>query len=202
MAYTKLLTAAALCALLSACATVPPAPLSAQPVAAFREQIDFSGRLSVNYQRDGKDDSLSGHFNWRQSAAGTDVALSSPLGQTVATISVTPQQATLTESGKPPRVAADIDTLSAQALGWPLPVSGLRQWLQGYADGADGRRFVASPLNDNVTTKDGWHLTYVSWQDPAAGRPPQPKRIDAVRPAVQGAAAVDIRIVLDAGAAL
>ncbi|HAT29289.1 MAG TPA: outer membrane lipoprotein LolB, partial [Janthinobacterium sp.] len=93
------------------------------------------------------------------------------------------------------------DTLSAQALGWSLPVSGLRDWLQGYAAGADGRRFVASPLRDTVTTSDGWRLRYVSWQesgqDKTAQAHPQPKRIDAERAAGPHANAVAIRIVID-----
>ena len=103
----------------------------------------------------------------------------------------------LTQGGKPPRSAPDIDTLSAQILGWSLPVSGLRDWLQGYATGADGQRFVATPSNDSVVTRDGWRLHYVSWQDETAAVP-QPKRIDASR---TGGGQVDdmaIRIVIDA----
>ena len=203
MTLAHCFTMTALAALLSACATTsttPLSPLSPQPVAAYRDTIELSGRLSVNYQKDGKNEALSGKFTWRQSAAATDVSLASPLGQTIATISVTPAQATLTQSGREPRVAADIDTLSAQALGWPLPVSGLRDWLQGYASGADGTRFAASPQQDSVTTRDGWRLRYVSWSE-TPGRAPRPKRIDAERSAGAQADAVAIRIVLDETAA-
>jgi outer membrane lipoprotein LolB len=152
--------------------------------------------LSVSYQKDGKPESLSGKFMWAQTPQGIDLSLSSPLGQTIATISVTAQAATLTESGQAPRTAADIDSLSAQTLGWSLPVSGLREWLQGYATGADGRRFVASPANNSVTTGDGWRLRFVSWQDQGALHP-QPKRIDAERSASAAGAELAIRIVLD-----
>ena len=86
--------------------------------------------------------------------------------------------------------------LTAQALGWPLPVSGLRDWLQGYATAQDGTRFVASPSHSEVTTRDGWRLRYVSWQDGAATRV-QPKRIDVSRPATLQQEAMEIRIVLD-----
>lgn len=182
-------------ALLSACTTVQR-PLSPLPVAPYREALELSGRLSVNYQKDGKSEALSGKFSWRQDGAATDVSLASPLGQTIATIKVTPGVATLTLSGQAPRAAADIDTLSAQALGWPLPVSGLRDWLQGYATAADGSRFAASPQADKVTTRDGWRLHYVSWQDASAAAP-LPKRIDAERSAGPQADAVAIRIVLD-----
>ena len=190
----------AACALLSACATTTGGALpSAQTVAPYRDNIDLSGRLVVNYQRDGKPQALSGKFTWHQGGAGTDVTLVSPLGQTIATIAVTPVAATLTQSGQAPRTAADIDSLSAQALGWSLPVSGLRDWLQGYALDADGRRFAASPQRDSVTTRDGWRLRFVSWQDEGAqgAALPRPKRIDAERGAGPQSEPVAIRIVID-----
>ena len=184
--------------LLAGCASAPTGPRSTAAVAPYRETIKLDGRLNVNYRKDDKPESITVNFDWRQQGARTDVTLMAPpLGQIVATVSVTPEQATLTQGGKPPRSAPDIDTLSAQVLGWSLPVSGLRDWLQGYATGADGQRFVATPANDSVVTRDGWRLHYVSWQDETAAVP-QPKRIDASR---SGGGQVDdmaIRIVIDA----
>jgi outer membrane lipoprotein LolB len=182
-------------ALLSACVT-PGATLSQSPVAAYRDTIDLAGRLSVNYHKDGKPETLSGKFTWSQSASRIDVSLASPLGQTIARISVTPEAATLTQSDQAPRVAADLDTLSAQTLGWSLPVSGLRDWLQGYATSADGKRFAASPANNTVLTPDSWRLRFVSWQDDTAAHP-VPKRIDAERSATATSDQLAIRIVID-----
>lgn len=181
-------------ALLSACAA--PARVPEVPVAAYRETIELNGRLSVNYTRDGAQETLSGKFNWVQAGERVDVALASPLGQTIARITVTPQQATLVQSDQAPRVARDIDTLTHETLGWRLPVAGLRDWLQGYATAQDGSRFVASPANSEVTTKDGWRLRYVTWQDQAADRV-LPKRIDVSRPASAQSEAMEIRIVID-----
>lgn len=195
----KLLSALALAgaaALLPACTIAPVAPPSQAQVAAYRDTIDLAGRLSVNYDRDGKLDTLSGKFEWHQRPDVIEVALASPLGQTIARIQVTPQGATLTQGDKPARTAADIDSLTAQTLGWSLPVSGLRDWLQGYAAGKDGQRFAASPANSSVTTADGWQLSFVSWQDPTAARP-VPKRIDATRPATASAGQLALRIVID-----
>jgi len=183
-------------ALLSACATAPTAPASQASVAAYRDTIALAGRLSVNYERDGKRDTLSGKFNWVQAPGAVDVALLSPLGQTIATIRVTPEAATLTQGSQAPRVAADIDSLTSQTLGWSLPVSGLRDWLQGYATAADGQRFAASPAANTVTTPDGWRLTFVSWQDAGAAHP-VPKRIDAERGATASAGELALRIVID-----
>src|SRR5476649_637696 len=174
--------------LLAGCASAPTGPRSTAAVAPYRETIKLDGRLNVNYRKDDKPESITVNFDWCQQGARTDVTLMAPpLGQIVATVSVTPELATLTQGGKPPRSAPDIDTLSAQILGW----------LQGYATGADGQRFAATPANDSVVTRDGWHLHYVSWQDEAAAVP-QPKRIDASR---SGGGQVDdmaIRIVIDA----
>ena len=183
-------------AVLAGCATTS-APRSTTAVAPYRDTLDLAGRIAINYSRDGKQESLSGKFTWRQTAANTDVTLISPTGQTVAVINVTPNSATLKRSGEPTRTASDLDSLTRQTLGWTLPVSGLRDWLQGYAVAADGGRFTASPASDTVVTRDGWKLDYVSWQDDTAAAP-QPKRIDATRIALgQQVDDMSIRIVID-----
>lgn len=168
-------------------------------VGAYRDAIDLSGRLSVNYQKEGQPQSLNGKFEWVQKPGRIDVSLFNPLGQTVAEISVTPQAATLTESNRPPRTAPDIDSLTSQALGWPLPVSGLRDWMQGYATDAQGKRFTASPVNNSVVTQDGWRLKFATWQDQPAGSTaaPMPQRIDVARGSAADGDALDIHVILD-----
>ncbi|MBP1206394.1 outer membrane lipoprotein LolB [Duganella sp. 1411] len=186
-------------AALGGCATTS-APRSTTAVAPYRDTLDLAGRIAINYSRDGKQESLSGKFTWRQTAANTDVTLISPTGQTVAVINVAPGSASLKRSGEPTRTAPDLDSLTRQTLGWTLPVSGLRDWLQGYAIAADGSRFSASPASDTVVTRDGWKLDYVSWQDDAAAVP-LPKRIDATRIALgQQVDDMSIRIVIDSPA--
>lgn len=194
----KIIAAGLCAALLAGCASAPVTsslPHSLQMVEGYRSTFDTAGRLSVNYLKDGNPESLSGKFTWSQRPGRIDVSLSSPMS-TIATISVTPESATLVQANKAPRTASDIDTLTTEALGWSMPVSGLRDWLQGYATGADGKRFVATPANNTVTTADGWRLRFVSWQDEGAARP-APKRIDAERSAATGVEELAIRIVLD-----
>ena len=180
--------------LLSACATTGPA--SQATVGAYRDAIDLSGRLLVNFEKDGKPDTISVKFTWTQTPNAVDASLLGPLGQTVAKINVTPHAATLTQGEHAPRVARDIDSLTAQTLGWPLPVSGMRDWLQGYATTAGGQRYAASPAHNTVTTADGWKLTFVSWQDDQAAQP-VPRRIDAQRAASAASGELELRIVLD-----
>ncbi len=194
----KLLATGLCAALLAGCASAPVTPTQPhllQVVEGYRTTFEAAGRLSVNYRKDGNPESLTGKFNWSQAPGRIDVRLSSPMA-TIATISITPESATLVQADKAPRVARDIDTLTAESLGWSLPVSGLRDWLQGYATGADGKRFVASPAHNSVTTADGWRLRFVSWQDESAPQP-APKRIDAERVVSAAADELAIRIVID-----
>lgn len=194
MLLTRRLTLLAFAAALAGCAT-STARLSTATVGDYRDTIDLTGKLSVNYQKDGRQESITGNFNWEQRPGAIDVALMSPLGQTVATINVTPTAATLVQGGQEPRAADDIDSLTQQTLGWPLPVSGLRDWLQGYALDGQGQRFRASPANNSVTTKDGWRLRFVEWQDTAAPRP-VPRLIQAERAASGDITDLSIRIVI------
>jgi outer membrane lipoprotein LolB len=195
MQPTRRLAFLAIAALLGGCAT-SSANLSRAPVAEYRDSIDLTGHLYVNYQRDGQPQPLSAPFIWEQRPGKIEVSLSSPLGQTLAVIEVTPQQAKLTQAGREPVVAADIDSLTTRTLGWSLPVSGLRDWLQGYAVDASGKRFVASPAANSVSTQDGWRLRFVSWQDEAAAHP-VPRRIDAERSATPTSEELAIRILID-----
>lgn len=201
MLLTRRLAILALAAtVLTSCAT-GTANLSTATVGDYRETIDLAGRLSVNYQKDGRPESLNGNFNWEQRPGTIDVTLASPLGQTVATINVTPGSATLTQGGAAPRTAVDIDSLTQQTLGWPLPVSGLRDWLQGYAVDAQGQRFRASPASNSVTTRDGWRLRFVEWQNGGAGAAaPVPRLIQAERAASGDIQDLAIRIVVNPAA--
>jgi outer membrane lipoprotein LolB len=175
------LALAAALSVLAGCAT---APRSTAVVAPYQETLELTGRIAISFTRDGKKEALNGNFNWQQNPARTDVSLNSPTGQTMAKITVTPTAATLQQSGEPARTAPDLDSLTRQTLGWTLPVSGLRDWLQGYATDSDGKR-------------DGWKIDYLGWQDEAAAVP-QPRRIDVTRLALgQQVDEMSIRIVLD-----
>lgn len=178
---------------LAACATLAPpdAPAPAAAGRSYQDRLELGGRLSVRYQGPQKEEAVHGSFVWNQAPQRTAVTLLSPLGQTVAVIEAGPAGATMVQPGQPMRVAPDVDTLTAEALGWPLPVAGMREWLQGFATDAGGRRFVASPRQDQVATADGWRIQYTAWTD--EGRP---RRIDLSR-STQQAGEVSIRIVID-----
>lgn len=187
---------AAVALALAGCAGLEPVKPSGEASTAQRRYHDsasFEGRLSVHYQGPQKEEALHGSFMWDQTPAGITVTLLSPLGQTLAIIQVTPQGANLSRNGQPPHSAADVDALTENELGWPLPVAGLRDWLQGFGVDARGRHFVASPGIPEVITNDGWLIRYASWQEEASNRP---RRIDLTR-TTQQAGDVSIRIVID-----
>lgn len=115
----------------------------------------------------------------------------------MATIESTPAETVLRQPGQAPRAASDVDTLTAETLGWPLPVSGLRHWLQGFAMDANGRRVIAAPVPNamlQAAEQDGWRLNYASWNTDAAL--PHPKRLDLQRTTAE-AGDVDIRLIID-----
>jgi outer membrane lipoprotein LolB len=175
--------------------TAPQAPPEAAVIRNYQQAIDITGRMSVRYQQYGRDEALHGSFEWQQRPGRTQLTLSSPLGQTIAQIAILPDGATLTQSNRPPLAAADADTLTAEALGWPLPVSGLRDWLQGRVTDRSGRKLVATPQDENtdIETADGWRIRYAAWDTSAA---PRPRRIDFSRSTEQ-AGEVALRLVID-----
>jgi outer membrane lipoprotein LolB len=193
-----------LAAVLAGCATTGGTPPSDNPRAAagpYRDTIDLRGKLAVTYQKDGQPQRINGPYTWTQRPGTIDVELFSPLGQTVAVIHVTPGSASMTLSDGKPRVARDIDTLTRQTLGWTLPVSGLRDWLQGYATDAQGQRFTASPAHDNVFTNDGWRLRFAEWQSgQGSAAALTPRRIQAERSATANSDELAITILIDPAA--
>ncbi|MCS0588150.1 outer membrane lipoprotein LolB [Massilia norwichensis] len=195
--FSRHLLAAAFAISLAGCAT-STANLSSAPVGAYRDTIDLNGKINVVYQKsEGGREGVNGQFSWTQRPGRIEVALFTPTGQTAAEITVTPESATLTQANREPRTAKDIDALTQQALGYALPVAGLRDWLQGYAVDAQGKRFVASPSNNNVQTRDGWQLRFTEWQDkPGANGAPLPKLIRAERGATGNGGELSIGITI------
>lgn len=195
----RLFPAIILATLLGGCAGLlpqsEPAPAVQQALRrSYIENIDMTGRLSVRYQGPQQEEGLHGNFTWNQTSRHTSVSLLSPLGQTVAVVDVMPDSARLTQTGRPPRSAADVDQLTAQTLGWPLPVGSLRHWLQGFVTDMGGRQIVAMPDTGEITTRDGWRIRYANWDEKMA--PARPRRMDLSRYTAQ-AGEVSIRIVID-----
>jgi outer membrane lipoprotein LolB len=186
---------------LGGCAVIAPPVRTTGAIIApgYHESLTLSGRISVRYTQNGHDESLQGGFQWTQSAQLIELNLLSPLNQILLKIDLTPTAARLLEPGKPPRSAPDIDTLMLQTFGWTLPVGGMRGWLQGYSlDGGTPLPIAVPGLADApaVSTRDGWKISYVSWQDEAEPPLTRPRRIDLQRSTAEFGD-MAIRIVID-----
>lgn len=158
----------------------------------------YSGRFAANYERYGRPEGVQGTFRWEERGRNVRLDLVSPLGQTLAVVTSTPSGATLDLPNKPPRNAPEVDTLMEEALGFALPVAGLRDWLHGKPapeSPANATRDAQGRLA--TLAQNGWKVRYVDWQEPA-DRSTQPRRIDLDR--AGDATPLSVRLVIDPAA--
>ena len=185
----------------AASTTLPATTLQPVAVRRYHPQIDISGRLSAQYQQNDQQQAVHINFSWSQRPQLTLISLDSPLGQTLATIQITPEGAQLTESGKAPRFANDVDQLVNDALGWPLPIAGLSEWLQGFIRTGTTPIIAVTPDQTNLHA-DGWELQYPAWvmeknANSSENNPVlRPKRLDLSRQ-TEHVGLVSLRIVID-----
>jgi outer membrane lipoprotein LolB len=174
--------------LLSACSTFGPLP---------QAERQYVGRFAVVTTLAGKRDSGSGRFKLAVEPRTLVLDLDSPLGSTLARIEVDPKGARLTASGdggaREVR-GTNAEALTYEVLGWPLPVAGFRDWI-------DGRPAAARPSTERTTNEgngfeqDGWTITVLERFDEGRG---VPRRLLFERPEEQGATpAINLRLVLD-----
>lgn len=98
------------------------------------ERSFFSGRFSVRYFNEVNEvRNVYGNFDFTNIANNINVILRSPLGIALATVAIDEKNASLKLSGKPVMLADDVNWLMIKALGFALPVEGLKYWLHGIA---------------------------------------------------------------------
>lgn len=92
------------------------------------QHFAIKGRLGVITKPKG----FSGRISWHHTNKQDNVDMYSPFGSKVASLVRTAHQVTLTQK-KDGRVitAKDTETLTQDALGWRLPLSGLSDWALG-----------------------------------------------------------------------
>lgn len=188
----------ALTLLAAGCTTTPTVTDSQLHQArAYASTVTLDGRLSIQYEVNGVEQPSHGSFSWVQHDKHANVQLLSPLGQVVAVITIDPGKATLTQSNRTTKTASDPDTLIQEVIGWPLPVNGLQDWLQGFVTDRAGKRVAVQAAAEpvKVTTQDGWRITYATWA-PDSNNTLRPRRIDLSRKTTE-AGTVSIRIVID-----
>ena len=158
-------------ALLAACATPPAAPTHAGELTAV-------GRVAIRLPSDNQ----LANFTWRDDGEQAQLALNSPLGNTVAELTFNADGARLRDQNGKVTQSATPDSLLKTRTGWDLPVSGLRYWIQAKAD----------PSSEALVrdTPEGRHIDQAGWSIDAtdmvaAGeRGKLPKRVKAAREGV------------------
>jgi outer membrane lipoprotein LolB len=156
-----------------------PAPPPMDLGNASRQTGRFALQYVDTYQRQRN---AYGNFVWLQSGDQVSLELRSPLGTTLALIRSAPGSAALEIPGHPIRTAASVDELMQHALGFAMPVDGLRYWLQP-APAPDSPADTVRDPQDASRLKeirqDGWVINYLAWATaPASG----PRLINIERP--------------------
>jgi outer membrane lipoprotein LolB len=171
-----------------ACATLPPATGG----------ISYTGRFALAVDGIDRHETASGRFALTVGQSDVTLDLSTPLGTTVARVQSGPAGARLTvpsAGGLRTEEGPDADALSLQVLGWPLPVSGIGDWIEGRP--VLGRPYRLDPGEAGAAQleQDGWTIQF----DPR-GADGRIRRLDMSRPRQGSDPAVSLRVVLDEGA--
>ncbi|AZN37379.1 lipoprotein insertase outer membrane protein LolB [Iodobacter ciconiae] len=150
--------------LLNACSSVPQAP---------RSGYSASGRVALKIANERH----YAQFDWHQLNEQSELLLSGPLGQTAAELRFSPGSASLRDAYQRETKANSADELIAEALGWPLPVSGLRWWLRGEADPELAITSQSNTENGRLLLQSGWKIESSDYR----GQPSLPYRLTLSR---------------------
>lgn len=140
------------------------------PYTASAQDTPFhaAGRISVNYDGKGQ----YGNFKWAHSSKSDELNLLSPIGSTVARLTRDASGVSLQSGGKTHQ-ATDVQQLTADALGWELPLDNLSWWIRGRA--APG--VAAETGADGSLQQQGWKIRFIAGEPGSA----VPKRVDMAR---------------------
>jgi outer membrane lipoprotein LolB len=188
---------AAAVALVAGCSVAPtrgPSPSTAATSLSTQTSRAYHGRFAVRYtDQNGQPRNAYGNFDWREQGDTVTLQLLTPLGQTLAIVTSSPSAATLELPNRQPLTADNVGTLMRSALGFALPVEGLRYWLQPSPAPTSRAKTVVDPqLGTRLKEidQDGWVIRYIAYADtPEAGV----KRVDLQRDDPP----LDIKLVLD-----
>lgn len=133
-----------------------PPPKYTKP-SVIDQDFNISGRFSIKQPSN----SSYGNFIWVKESNTEELSFNTPLGQTVAKITVeSGGLATLTADNKS-YTGDDLDDLMEDRLGYVLPMAYLHYWMQGVSVPSAP---VVQELNDGFVQL-GWKVEYLQWVD-------------------------------------
>ncbi|HEY0879725.1 MAG TPA: outer membrane lipoprotein LolB [Zeimonas sp.] len=178
-----------LVALVAGCATPSPPPVTA-PAPSLPNF--WSGRFAVTYTEAGyqpREERSSGRFSLLAEGDRRELELSSPLGQTMAQVTLDSGEALLVASDGRQFRATSAEALTEQAFGWRVPIGDLPRWLAGRVDRPTQRengRVVAG-------TDGQWSVRFEAFDGE------RPRRLSLEWPGARadGARRLELKLVVD-----
>jgi outer membrane lipoprotein LolB len=167
---------------LGACAT-PTAP---------PERV-YSGRFAAIAISAERSETVSGLFTVEVRGARQTIDLSTPVGMTVARIEIEPGRAMATGPQMQTISGSDADQLIEGLIGWPLPVAGLVDWIDGRP--SPDRPASTQRQGERVSeiVQDGWTIRYVEYSSVTQ----RPRRLLLERQPVGAGPALSVRVIVD-----
>lgn len=160
----RVLSCGALLTLLTGCATPfwkSAEPLDEQVGSGGLAHYRFTGRIAIQ-QPEGSE---SGRIQWQNDLQQQQVILLSPLGSTVAQLDRDASGVELRLANQDRFHAQDAQQLTAQVLGYSLPLDGLPWWVLGQAAPDEPARWQ---LDDQgrarLLEQSGWRIEYGQWR--------------------------------------
>lgn len=124
-------------------------------------RFDLSGRLAVRYGNE----AFTGNLAWRHAGSADELLITSSLGAGVARLVREGEHIVLTTAEPREYRGTDAEALTAEVLGFRVPVAGLADWVRGrpgqtasnVEHGEDGRL--------RSLEQDGWRVEYLEYQE-------------------------------------
>lgn len=111
-------------------------------------------------------DTESGKLFWRHSDQTDELLITSPLGQGIARVSREGGEYRLATGNSREHRAADAESLTENALGWRLPLSGLPDWVQGRPVGGRSAELSRDAQGRPLELRqDGWRVEYEAFRE-------------------------------------
>ena len=124
--------------------------------------LDFHvmGRVSVHNAQH----SFSGNVHWQHTEPEDHIFLLAPLGQTIAEIRKNKDRDSLVTAKQEEFYARNVENLTAEMLGWRLPLDGLQYWILGAHSPASTAK-IELDSDDRIVAihQDGWQILYIRY---------------------------------------